>query len=125
VYCCTLYPPTPLPPTHKHHAPPPPSKTQTPPQIALGAKRVAVIGIKTEDKPEQPAFYVPEYLQRAGVEIVPVPVYFPDVTEILGRKVYRKVADIPGACGACGWMGGGIQPTGRASDGVRQQLAAG
>lgn len=27
---------------------------------------------------------------------MPVPVYFPDVTEILGRPVYRKVADVPG-----------------------------
>jgi predicted CoA-binding protein len=25
-----------------------------------------------------------------------VPVYYPDVTQILGRPVYRKVADIPG-----------------------------
>ncbi|HWP55033.1 MAG TPA: CoA-binding protein, partial [Pyrinomonadaceae bacterium] len=24
------------------------------------------------------------------------PVYYPDVTEILGEKVYRKLADIPG-----------------------------
>lgn len=57
-------------------------------------KRVAVLGIKME--PAQPAFYVPEYAQRAGYEIVPVPVYYPDATEILGEKVYRKVAEIPG-----------------------------
>lgn len=57
-------------------------------------KRVAVLGIKMERA--QPAFYVPEYAQRAGYEIVPVPVYYPDATEILGEKVYRKVADIPG-----------------------------
>jgi predicted CoA-binding protein len=25
-----------------------------------------------------------------------VPVYYPDATEILGRKVYRKLAEIPG-----------------------------
>jgi predicted CoA-binding protein len=27
---------------------------------------------------------------------VPVPVYYPDATEILGEKVYRRVADVPG-----------------------------
>lgn len=59
-------------------------------------KRVAVLGMKTEAQSGQPAFYVPEYLANAGYDIVPVPVYFPDVTTILGRHVYRKVADIPG-----------------------------
>ncbi|HEU4456251.1 MAG TPA: CoA-binding protein [Longimicrobium sp.] len=59
-------------------------------------KRIAVLGIKTEAQSHQPAFYVPEYLQRAGYEVIPVPVYFPDVTTILGQHVYRAVADIPG-----------------------------
>ncbi len=61
------------------------------------ARRVAVLGIKTEAQAAQPAFYVPQALQAAGVEIVPVPVYFPDVTTILGAPVYRRVADVPGA----------------------------
>jgi predicted CoA-binding protein len=59
-------------------------------------KRVAVLGIKTEAQSGQPAFYVPEYLEHAGFEIIPVPVYYPDVTTILGQRVYRKVADVPG-----------------------------
>lgn len=59
-------------------------------------RRVAVLGIKTEAQAGQAAFYVPEYLAQAGVEVVPVPVYFPEVTEILGRKVYRRLQDIPG-----------------------------
>ena len=59
-------------------------------------RRIAVLGIKTEES-GQPAYYVPEYAQRAGYEIVPVPVYYPECTEILGEKVYRKVNDIPGA----------------------------
>jgi hypothetical protein len=59
-------------------------------------KRIAVLGIKTEEQSHQPAFYVPEYLVRAGFEVVPVPVYYPDATEILGQKVYRRLADIPG-----------------------------
>jgi predicted CoA-binding protein len=59
-------------------------------------KRIAVLGIKTEAQAGQPAFYVPEYMQRAGYELIPVPVYYPDATEILGRKVYRTLAEIPG-----------------------------
>ncbi len=59
--------------------------------------RVAVLGIKTEEQSSQPAFYVPQYLHRAGFDVIPVPVYYPDVTEILGKPVYRRLADIPGA----------------------------
>jgi predicted CoA-binding protein len=59
-------------------------------------RRVAVLGIKTEAQRDQPAFYVPEYLDRAGIEVVPVPVYYPEVTTILGKPVFRRVADVPG-----------------------------
>jgi len=59
-------------------------------------KRIAVLGIKTEEQAFQPAFYVPSYLAQHGYEIIPVPVYYPDVTEILGRPVYRSLAEIPG-----------------------------
>jgi len=59
-------------------------------------RRVAVLGIKTEARRDQPAFYVPEYLAGAGIEIVPVPVYYPDAKTILGQPVYRRLADIPG-----------------------------
>jgi len=65
-------------------------------QIVRESRRVAVLGIKTEAQREQAAFYVPRYLADAGVEVIPVPVYYPEATEILGRKVYRKLADIPG-----------------------------
>ena len=57
-------------------------------------RRIAVLGIKIE--PSQPAHYVAEYAQRHGYEVVPVPVYYPEVTEILGERVYRNVADVPG-----------------------------
>ena len=60
-------------------------------------RTIAVLGIKTEAQGEQAAFYVPQYLQSAGYEVIPVPVYYPDTTEILGRAVYRKLADIPDA----------------------------
>lgn len=58
--------------------------------------RIAVLGIKTEAQSFQPAFYVPEYVQSEGYEIIPVPVYYPEVTTILGQRVYRRLADIPG-----------------------------
>ena len=70
----------------------------TPEQIhALLARthRIAVLGIKVEESHE-PAYGVPAYAQAAGFEIVPVPVYYPDVTEILGAPVYRRLVDIPG-----------------------------
>ena len=56
---------------------------------------IAVLGIKTEAQAGQPAFYVPSYLQTAGFQIIPVPVYYPDAVQILGQKVYRRLADIP------------------------------
>ena len=59
-------------------------------------RRIAVLGIKTEAQSGQPAFYVASYLANAGFDVVPVPVYYPDVKQILGKPVYRKVADIPG-----------------------------
>jgi len=59
-------------------------------------KTIAVLGIKPESRAEQPAFYVPKYMQDSGYTIIPVPVYYPDATEILGEKVYRKLNDIPG-----------------------------
>ena len=64
--------------------------------LLRGLRRVAVLGIKTEAQRDQPAFYVPAYLADAGLEVVPVPVYYPEVREILGRPVYRSLAAIPG-----------------------------
>ncbi len=60
-------------------------------------KRIAVLGIKTDAQADQPSVYVPMYLKKAGFEIIPVPVYYPEATVILGEKVYRKLIDIPGA----------------------------
>jgi predicted CoA-binding protein len=58
------------------------------------SRRIAVLGIKPD--PSQPAYYVPAHAQNVGYDILPVPVYHPNVTEILGQKVYRKLTDIPG-----------------------------
>lgn len=64
--------------------------------LLRSTSRVAVLGIKTEAQSDQAAFYVPSYLASAGVEVVPVPVYYPEVTTILGRPVFRTVAAVPG-----------------------------
>ena len=65
-------------------------------EVVRRSKRIAVLGMKTEEQVGQAALYVPEYLVGAGLEVIPVPVYYPDRTEILGRKVYRRLQDIPG-----------------------------
>ena len=65
-------------------------------EVLRSSRRIAVLGIKTERQRTQPAFYVPAYLQRAGFDVVPVPVYYPDVTEILGQPVHRDLATVPG-----------------------------
>jgi predicted CoA-binding protein len=66
------------------------------PSLLARTKRIAVLGIKTEAQRGQPAFDVPRYLDAAGFEIVPVPVYYPDVSTILGKPVYRRLVDVPG-----------------------------
>ena len=71
----------------------------TPSQIhdlILRTKSIAVLGIKTEGQADQPAFYVPQYLATAGFRVIPVPVYYPEATVILGQPVYRRLIDIPG-----------------------------
>jgi len=59
-------------------------------------KRIAVLGIKTDAQADQPSVYVPMYLKKTGFEIIPVPVYYPEATVILGETVYRRLVDIPG-----------------------------
>lgn len=56
-------------------------------------KRVAVIGIKPATV-GGPAYYVPERMQQTDYEIVPVPVYYPDIREILGEPVHRSLGSV-------------------------------
>ena len=65
-------------------------------ELLQNTKTIAVLGIKPETHASQPAFYVPKYMADAGYEIIPVPVYYPEVTDILGKTVYRDLKDIPG-----------------------------
>lgn len=65
-------------------------------ELLQNTKTIAVLGIKPETHASQPAFYVSKYMADAGYEIIPVPVYYPEVTDILGKTVYRDLKDIPG-----------------------------
>ena len=65
-------------------------------RIVRECRRIAVLGIKPESRRDEAAFYVPEHMARHGYDVVPVPVYYPEITEILGRPVHRSLRDIPG-----------------------------
>lgn len=66
-------------------------------EVVNRSKRIAVLGIKTEAQAGQPSFDVPAYMaNQPGIEVIPVPVYYPDVTEILGKPVVRKLTEISG-----------------------------
>jgi uncharacterized protein len=57
--------------------------------------RIAVLGVKTPES-GAPAYYVPDHAYRAGYEVIPVPVYYPEMRELFGNPVYRTLAAIPG-----------------------------
>jgi uncharacterized protein len=63
--------------------------------LLSGVRRIAVLGAKTEEQSNQPAFYVARYLVDAGLDVIVVPVCYPDVKAILGREVFRSLASIP------------------------------
>jgi uncharacterized protein len=63
-------------------------------ELIHDTKSIAVLGIKPESHGDQAAHYVPAHMADAGYEIIPVPVYYPDVTEILGQPVFRSVSAI-------------------------------
>jgi len=63
-------------------------------EILRQTKSIAVLGIKPESRSGEPAFYVPQYMDQRGYDVIPVPVYYPDVTEILGKPVFRRLAGI-------------------------------
>jgi uncharacterized protein len=65
-------------------------------EVLARSRRIAVLGIKPESRSHLPAHYVPRYLQSAGYRIVPVPVYYPEVEQILGEPVYRSLVAVPG-----------------------------
>ena len=60
-------------------------------QKILSLKRVAVVGMSRDSS--KAAHYVPRYLSDNGYDIIPVN---PSADEIMGRKAYDSVLDIPG-----------------------------
>ncbi len=65
-------------------------------ELLQNTETIAVLGIKPESHSGQPAYYVAKYMSDAGYEIIPVPVYYPDVKEILGKAVYTDLGKVPG-----------------------------
>ena len=63
--------------------------------VLRNARRIAIIGIKPESQGAAPAFYVSKYLDDAGYDVIPVPVYYPEIETILGQPVYRSLAEVP------------------------------
>lgn len=53
-------------------------------------KNIAVVGMSKN--PEKAAHYVPKYLAEKGYNIIPVN---PTADEILGKKCYHELSDIP------------------------------
>ena len=63
-------------------------------ELIRDTRTIAVLGIKPESHADQAAHYVPAHMAAAGFEVIPVPVYYPDVTQILGKQVFRKLVEI-------------------------------
>lgn len=61
----------------------------------LGAYDTIVV-VGASNHPAKPAHYVPAHMQARGWRIVPVN---PHEDQILGEKVYRSLADVPGPVG--------------------------
>ena len=60
-------------------------------RLLEGARRIAIVGLSP--KPWRDSNGIARYLLERGYEVFPV---YPREDEILGRRVYRAVADIPG-----------------------------
>lgn len=59
-------------------------------KILANFKTVAVVGISPNE--DRPSYIVASYLKSKGYRIIPVR---PDGEEILGERVYHRLADIP------------------------------
>ncbi|MFQ5921181.1 MAG: CoA-binding protein [Nitrososphaerales archaeon] len=58
----------------------------------LSKKRIAVVGMSKD--PSKDAHLIPKYLIENGYDVVPVN---PTAEEILGRKSYKSLLDVPGS----------------------------
>lgn len=64
-------------------------------RLLNSTRTVAVLGIRSDKSSDRPAHYVPASVQSRGYRVLPVPVYDPDATVILGQPVFRSLAAIP------------------------------
>lgn len=62
--------------------------------LLCGIRSIAVLGIRSEKSADRPAHYVPASVQSSGYRVIPVPVYDPDASVILGQPVFRSLAAI-------------------------------
>jgi predicted CoA-binding protein len=60
-------------------------------EILQNYQRIAVVGLS--NNPERPSHQVASYLLRHGYNVIPVN---PSLTEVLGRRCYPSLRDIPG-----------------------------
>lgn len=65
-------------------------------ELLRTSRRIAVVGIKPDGYDFHPAYYVPKYMKDAGYELIPVPTYYPQVTQIMGLDVVRDLKRIDG-----------------------------
>lgn len=77
---------------------------------------ITVVGASAA--PAKAAYSVPAFMQRHGWRIIPVN---PHTPEILGERVYRTLADVPGPVGLVDVF----RPSAQAPDIARQAVAAG
>ncbi len=59
-------------------------------KILTDSKTVAIVGLSA--KPEQDSYKVAKFLQDHGYEVLPIN---PGASEIMGRKAYANVRDLP------------------------------
>jgi predicted CoA-binding protein len=66
-------------------------------EILRNSHVVAVLGMERDENSDRPAYAVPKFLRRRGYEIVPLPVKYPDVTEVDGLRAYHSLSEVPQA----------------------------
>ena len=62
-------------------------------EVARNCRVVAVVGMKDESRPWEPAFAIPQMLVDRGIEVIPVN---PTIASALGRPAFPTLADVPG-----------------------------
>jgi predicted CoA-binding protein len=61
-------------------------------EVARAARVVAVVGMKDDSRPWEPAYAIPKMLVEVGIEVIPVN---PTIAVAMGRKSYVRLADVP------------------------------